>query len=80
MFSHCTCCNHIISESEISSINKYSCVHVFILYDPTAYQLPPPFSTDIYTQPDSQYIRHTAATALQSTTQCTPKGHWLMCA
>ena len=32
------------------------------------------------TQPDSHYIRYTAASALRSTTLSTPEGHWLTCA
>ena len=32
------------------------------------------------TQPDSHYIRYTAASVLRSTTLSTPEGHWLMCA
>ena len=33
-----------------------------------------------YTQPDSHYIRYTAASVMKSTTPCTSKAHWLMCA
>ena len=32
------------------------------------------------TQPDSHYIRYTAASVLRRTTQSTPDGHWLTCA
>ena len=32
------------------------------------------------TQPDSHYIRYTAASVLRSTTLSTPEGHWLTCA
>ena len=30
-------------------------------------------------QPDSHYIKNIAASALQTTTPCTPEGHWLIC-
>ena len=33
-----------------------------------------------FTQPDSHYIRYTAASVLRSTTLSTPEGHWLTCA
>ena len=34
----------------------------------------------LHTQPDSHYIRYTAASVLKSTTLSTPEGHWLTCA
>ena len=34
----------------------------------------------MHTQPDSHYIRYTAASVLKSTTLRTPEGHWLTCA
>ena len=34
----------------------------------------------IFTQPDSHYIRYTAASVLRRTTLSTPEGHWLTCA
>ena len=37
-------------------------------------------STSCTTQPNSHYIRYTAASVLRSTTLSTPEGHWLTCA
>ena len=34
----------------------------------------------IYTQPDSHYIRYTAASVLKSTMLSAPEGRWLTCA